>query len=91
MVSRRHSHDARITEICDEARAFALPVLYDVENELRMLDWPARHYPDLPFVIPYLRSTGENWRAHAAFRERLERNSNFYADGMAIGAQMESE
>ena len=48
-----HRHDARISrEVCEAARAFALPVLYDVENELPMVDLLAREYPDVAFVIP---------------------------------------
>jgi len=82
---KAHRHDATITsEICDAARAFTLPVLYDVENELRIVDWLARDYPDLPFVIPHLGSFGENWRAQTAFLERLERYPNIYADSSGV-------
>lgn len=82
---KAHRHDATITsEICEAARAFTLPVLYDVENELRIVDWLARDYPDLPFVIPHLGSFAENWRAQAAFLERLERYPNIYADSSGV-------
>ena len=50
-----HRHDARITrEICDVARAFALPVLYDVMGETSAVELIATEYPDVAFVIPHL-------------------------------------
>ncbi|HWP00009.1 MAG TPA: amidohydrolase family protein [Methylococcus sp.] len=80
-----HRHDARISrEVCEAARAFALPVLYDVENELRVLDWLARDYADVSFIIPHLSSFMENWRAQTAFLDRLESYPNLYADSSGV-------
>ena len=68
-----HRHDARITrEVCEAARAFDLPVLYDVETELHVLDGLARDFPDLAFIVPHLSSFAENWRVQTAFLDRLE-------------------
>jgi uncharacterized protein len=80
-----HRHDARIThEVCEAARAFALPVLYDVETELRVLDGLARNFPDLAFIVPHLSSFAENWRAQTAFLDRLEAFPNLYTDSSGV-------
>lgn len=55
-----HRKDARISrEVCEAARVHALPVLYDVETELEVLDWLARDFPDLPIIVPHLSSFAE--------------------------------
>ena len=80
-----HRHDARIThEICEAARAFALPVLYDVETELRVLDGLARNFPDVAFIVPHLSSFAENWRAQTAFLDRLEAIPNLHTDTSGV-------
>ncbi len=80
-----HRHDARISqEVCEAARAFALPVLYDVETELKVLDWLARDYSDLDFIVPHLSSFAENWRSQAAFLDRLEAYPNLYTDSSGV-------
>lgn len=80
-----HRHDARITaEVCEAARAFALPILYDVETELKVLDWLARDHPDLDFIVPHLSSFAENWRSQAAFLDRLEAYPNLYTDSSGV-------
>ena len=63
-----HRHDARITrEVCEVARAFDLPVLYDVMGEVSVVELLAREYPDrdVRHPAPRLRSptTGApSWR-----------------------------
>ena len=80
-----HRHDARISrEVCEAARAFGLPVLYDVENELPIVDVLARAFPDVAFIIPHLGSFGENWRAQTAFLDKLERYPNIHADSSGV-------
>ena len=80
-----HRHDARITrEVCEAAREFALPVLYDVETELPIVDRLAEHYPDVPFIIPHLASFTENWRSQTAFLDQLESHPNIYADSSGV-------
>jgi hypothetical protein len=80
-----HRHDARISrEVCEAARKFALPVLYDVENELPMVDRLAREFPDVSFVVPHLASFTENWRAQTAFLDQLARYPNIYADTSGV-------
>jgi hypothetical protein len=80
-----HRRDARISrEVCEAARAFSLPVLYDVEKELKVLDWLARDFPDLPVIVPHLSSFAEDWRSQSAFLDRLEAYDNLYADSSGV-------
>ena len=59
-----HRYDARITrEVCEVARAWSLPVLYDVMGEVSVVELLAREYPDVAFVIPHLGSFSDEWRA----------------------------
>src|SRR6266498_4537626 len=63
-----HRHDARISrEICEAARYFYLPVLYDVMGEVSMIELLATEYPDVNFIIPHLSSFSDDWRAQIAF------------------------
>ena len=54
-----HRHDARLTrEICDVAREYRLPILYDVMGEVSAVELLASEYPDVNFIIPHLGSFG---------------------------------
>lgn len=76
-----HRHDARITrEICEVARAHALPVLYDVMGEVSPVELLAREYPDVAFIIPHLGSFSDDWRAHVALIDQLVRHPNVHTD-----------
>jgi predicted TIM-barrel fold metal-dependent hydrolase len=80
-----HRYDARITrEICDVARTYALPVLYDVMGEVSVVELLAREYPDVPFVIPHLGSFADDWRAQVAFLDPLARHPNVYTDSSGV-------
>lgn len=80
-----HRHDARITrEICEAARAFALPVLYDVMGEVSGVELLAAEYPAVPFIIPHLGSFGDDWRAQQALLSPLERHANVYTDTSGV-------
>jgi len=80
-----HRHDARITrEICEAARAFALPVLYDVMGEVSICELLAREYPDVNFIIPHLGSFADDWRAQQAFIDPLARHPNIYTDTSGV-------
>lgn len=76
-----HRHDARITrEVCEAARAFRLPVLYDVMGEVSAVELLAAEYPDVDFIIPHLGSFADDWRAQVALTDHLARHPNVYAD-----------
>jgi predicted TIM-barrel fold metal-dependent hydrolase len=80
-----HRHDARITrEICEVARAFSLPVLYDVMGEVSVVELIAREYPEVNFIIPHLGSFADDWRAQLAMIDPLVRHPNIYTDTSGI-------
>lgn len=80
-----HRHDARITrEICEVARAFSLPVLYDVMGEVSVVELIAREYPEVNFIIPHLGSFADDWRAQLAMIDPLVRHPNVYTDTSGI-------
>ena len=80
-----HKHDGRITrEICDCAREYALPVLYDVMGEVSVVELLATEYPDVTFIIPHLGSFADDWRAQYALIDHLVRRPNVYTDTSGI-------
>ena len=80
-----HRFDARISrEVCDVARAFRLPVLYDVVGEVSVVDLLASQYPDVNFIIPHLGSFSDDWRAQTGLIDYLERCPNIYADTSGV-------
>jgi predicted TIM-barrel fold metal-dependent hydrolase len=80
-----HRHDARITrEICEVARRWRLPVLYDVVGEIAPLELVATEYPDVPFIIPHLGSFADDWRAQQALIDPLSRHRNLYTDSSGV-------
>ena len=79
-----HRYDARITrEICELARAFSLPVLYDVMGEVSSVELLATEYPDVAFIIPHL-GFSDDWKAQLALIDHLVRHSNIFTDTSGI-------
>jgi predicted TIM-barrel fold metal-dependent hydrolase len=82
---KAHRHDARITrEVCEVARAFSLPVLYDAMGEVTIAELVAAQYPDVTFIFPHLGSFGDDWRAQLAMIDHLARHPNVYADTSGV-------
>jgi len=80
-----HHHDGRITrEICQVARIFSLPVMYDVMGEVSVVELLAREYPDVSFIIPHLGSFEDDWRSQLALVDHLVRHPNIYTDTAGI-------
>ncbi|MBX3304993.1 MAG: amidohydrolase family protein [Nitrospira sp.] len=80
-----HRHDARITrEVCQVARSFHLPVLYDVVGDVSVIELLATEYPDVDFIIPHLGSFADDWRAQLALIDHLVRHPNVYADTAGV-------
>jgi uncharacterized protein len=80
-----HRHDARITrEICEAARAFSLPVLYDVMGEVSVVEMMAQEYADVNFIIPHLGSFADDWRAQLSLIDHLARHPNIFADTSGV-------
>ncbi|MCJ8166192.1 amidohydrolase family protein [Pontibacter sp. E15-1] len=80
-----HRYDARITrEICETARRFQLPVLYDVMGEVAVVELLATQYPDVRFIIPHLGSFADDWKAQTAMIDHLARHPNIYTDTSGV-------
>src|SRR6185295_15959829 len=80
-----HRHDARITrEICEAARRYRLPVLYDVMGEVSAAEILAGEYPDVSFIIPHLGSFADDWRAQMALIDPLVRHKNIFTDTAGV-------
>lgn len=80
-----HRHDAPINrEVCEAARAFSLPVLYDVMGEVAVCELLAQEYPDVNFIIPHLGSFADDWRAQVALIDHLVRHPNIYTDTAGV-------
>lgn len=80
-----HRRDARISrEICEAARAFGLPVLYDVFGEVETAHLLAEEYPEVDFIIPHLGSFADDWKAQIAFIDSLARYPNIYTDTSGV-------
>jgi predicted TIM-barrel fold metal-dependent hydrolase len=76
-----HRLDAPATrEVCQAARAFRLPIIYDVVGEAYRVELLAREYPDVTFIVPHLGSFADDWRAHVQVIDQLVRHPNVYAD-----------
>jgi uncharacterized protein len=82
---KAHRHDAPISrEICETARAFRLPVLYDVMGKVETVELFASEYPDVAFIIPHLGSFADDWRAQLSFIPILERHANVFTDTSGV-------
>jgi len=80
-----HRHDAPITrEVCEAARRWSLPILYDVMGEASAIELVAADFPDLRVIVPHLGSFGDDWRAHLAVIDQLARHPNVYADTSGV-------
>lgn len=80
-----HRHDAPINrQVCEAARAFGLPVLYDLQGEVAVCELLAREYPDVNFIIPHLGSFADDWRAQLALVDHLVRHRNIYTDTSGV-------
>jgi predicted TIM-barrel fold metal-dependent hydrolase len=80
-----HRHDARISrEVCEAARAYRLPVLYDPMGEVSIAHLLAAEYPDVDFIFAHLGSFSDDWQAQQAFIDSLSRYPNIYTDTSGI-------
>jgi len=80
-----HRHDARISrEVCEVARRFSLPVLYDVMGETPQVELLAEEFPTVSFLIPHLGSWADDWSAQMTLIDTLARRRNVYADTSGV-------
>jgi len=71
-------------EVCEAARALALPILVDVSSRAHVIDMFASQYPDVMFVIAHLGSFADDWRAQQQVVDKLVRYPNVYADTSGV-------
>lgn len=82
---KSHRHDGPMSrELCEAARAFSLPVLYDVMGEIWRVDVLAEEFPDVNFIIPHLGTFADDWRAQQNFMFRLARYPNVFTDTSGV-------
>ena len=82
---KAHRHDAPISgEICEAARTYGLPVLYDPMGEVHVAELLAAQYPDVNFILPHLGSFADQWTAQLAMIDHLVRHPNIYTDSSGI-------
>ena len=82
---KAHRLDARISgEVCDAARFFGLPVLYDPAGEVAVAELLAQQYPDVNFILPHLGSFADDWAAQLALIDHLVRHANIYTDSSGV-------
>ncbi len=80
-----HRHQAPLSrEVCEAARRWQVPVLYDVAGAAHSLNMIAPQYPDVAFIIPHLGSFADDWRAHITVIDALARFPNLYADTSGV-------
>lgn len=80
-----HRYDARISrEVCEAARAYCLPVLYDPMGEVSVAELLATEYPDVNFIIAHLGSFSDDWKAQQALIDPLARYPNLHSDTSGI-------
>ncbi|MDB4873754.1 MAG: amidohydrolase [Gemmatimonadetes bacterium] len=81
-VHRFHGDITR--EVCDVARDFDLPVLYDVMGKVSVVEMLATAFPDVRFIIPHLGSFVDDWRANLGLIDHLVRHPNVHTDSSAV-------
>jgi uncharacterized protein len=80
-----HKHDGPATpEVCEAARAFRLPVLYDVMGATELLDNLVPRYPDVNFIVPHIGSFADDWRAQQRLISQMEDYPNLYTDTAGV-------
>ncbi len=80
-----HRAEAPATrEIAETARAFRLPVMYDITGEPSYIEMIAAEYPDVNFIVPHLGSFADDWRAHRQVIDQIVRLPNVYTDTSGV-------
>lgn len=80
-----HRYDAPISrEICETARYFSLPVLYDLMGEVSQTYLLAQEYSDVNFIIPHLGAFSDDWKVQKSFIAPLCIYPNIYTDTSGV-------
>jgi len=76
-----HRYDSRISrEICEAARYFSLPVLYDIMGEVSQVYMLSQEYPEVNFIIPHLGTFSDDWKVQKSFIAPLTFCQNIFTD-----------
>jgi hypothetical protein len=82
---KAHRMDGPATrELCEVARRFRLPVLYDPVGQTDLIDLLAGEYRDVNFIVPHLGSFADDWRAHLRVIDQIARFPNVYTDTSGV-------
>ena len=82
---KAHGYDGKLTrEVCEVARAYRMPVLYDVFGDAGIAELLASEYPDVAFVFPHLGSYAGDWKTHRALIDILVRHPNAHTDTSGV-------
>lgn len=80
-----HRHDSRLhRQVCDAARHWRLPVLYDPGGETGALSLLAQTHPDVAFVFAHLGSFADDWAAQRQVIDLIARHPNLFADTAGV-------
>lgn len=80
-----HRKDAPATrEVCEAAREFGVPLLYDVVGEVSRAELLAPEYPDVAFILPHLGSFADDWHVHVQLIDLLTRRANVFTDTSGV-------
>jgi predicted TIM-barrel fold metal-dependent hydrolase len=80
-----HRYDAPISrEVCEIAKTFKLPVVYDVMGEVSQVELLASEYPSVNFIIPHLGSFSDEWKSQLALIDHLVRHPNIFTDTSGV-------
>ncbi|WP_254602124.1 amidohydrolase family protein [Cupriavidus taiwanensis] len=80
-----HRHDAPIhRQVCDAARHWRLPVLYDPGGETGALRLLAQTHPEVAFVFAHLGSFADDWAAQRQVVDLIARYPNLFADTSGV-------
>jgi predicted TIM-barrel fold metal-dependent hydrolase len=81
-----HRHDGRLSrEVCEVARRWQIPIMYDVMGQVAGVTLFAQQYPDVNFVIPHLGSFADDWSAQSLFLDGpLCRFGNVFTDTSGV-------
>lgn len=80
-----HRHDGALTrEVCEVARRFRVPILYDPMGEAAIVDLVAPEYPDVSFIVAHLGSFADDWKVQRTVVDLLVRHPNVHADTAGV-------
>jgi uncharacterized protein len=71
-------------EVYEAARAFRVPILFDVAGQAYVIDMVAPSYPDVNFIIPHFGSFSDDRRVQQQVVDLLVRYPNVYADTSGV-------